>query len=175
MLEEWARSPQTLQTFAKHYQTGEPIPADLLNKIRAANDFGNGLYVRQQNYYSAMSLHYYDRDPKTVDVDAEMKELQAKYSPWKYVPNTYMYASFDHLEGYSAIYYTYMWSLVIAKDMFSHFDQKNLLDPKIATEYRKRVLDPGGTQDAADLVKSFLGRPYNFKAFEAWLSQGAGT
>ena len=175
MLEEWARSPQTLQTFARHYQTGEPIPADLLNKIRAANDFGNGLYVRQQNYYSAMSLHYYDRDPKTVDVDGEMKELQAKYSPWKYVPETHMYASFDHLEGYSAIYYTYMWSLVIAKDMFSHFDQKNLLDPRIATEYRKKVLDPGGTQDAADLVKNFLGRPYNFKAFEAWLNAGSGT
>jgi len=59
--------------------------------------------------------------------------------------------------------------------MFSKFDQKNLLDPKIATEYRHKVLDPGGTEDAADLVKNFLGRPYNFKAFEAWLNRGSGT
>ncbi|HEV8480472.1 MAG TPA: M3 family metallopeptidase [Candidatus Eisenbacteria bacterium] len=175
MLEEWVKDPGALQTFAHHYQTGEPIPAALIAKLRAANEFGNGLYVRQQNFYSAISLHYYDRDPKNVDLDKQLQDNEAKYSPWQYVPDTHMYASFDHLEGYSAIYYTYMWSLVIAKDMFSKFDQKNLLDPKIATEYRHKVLEPGGTQDAADLVKNFLGRPYNFKAFEAWLNRGAGT
>jgi len=57
--------------------------------------------------------------------------------------------------------------------MFSKFDPKNLLDPAIATEYRHKVLEPGGTKDAADLVRDFLGRPYNFKAFEAWLNRGA--
>jgi thimet oligopeptidase len=81
-----------------------------------------------------------------------------------------MYASFGHLNGYSAMYYTYMWSLVIAKDMFSKFDPENLLDSVTATNYRRTVLEPGGTLDAAELVERFLGRPYNFDAFARWLS-----
>lgn len=175
MLEEWARDPKTLQTFAKHYQTGAPVPAALLAKLQAARDFGNGLFVRQQNFYSALSLDVYDRDPARIDLDRLSAALQLKYSPWRAVPGTHMYASFDHLEGYSAIYYTYMWSLVIAKDMFSKFDPSNLLDPGVATEYRHKVLDPGGTRDAAESLRDFLGRPYDFRAFEQWLNRGAGA
>jgi thimet oligopeptidase len=63
-----------------------------------------------------------------------------------------------------------MWSLVIAKDMFSAFDSSDLFDPVVAHRYRDRVLAPGGTADAADLVESFLGRPYSFDAYAAWLA-----
>jgi thimet oligopeptidase len=84
-----------------------------------------------------------------------------------------MYASFGHLDGYSAMYYTYMWSLVIAKDLFGHFDSANLLDPALASEYRHKVLDPGGTKDAADLVSDFLGRPYGFDSFRDWLNRAS--
>ena len=81
-----------------------------------------------------------------------------------------MPCSFGHLDGYSSAYYTYMWSLVIAKDLFSAFDRDNLLDAELAARYRDRVLRPGGSRDAADLVESFLGRPYNTDAFAAWLN-----
>jgi thimet oligopeptidase len=84
-----------------------------------------------------------------------------------------MYANFGHLEGYSAMYYTYMWSLVIAKDLFSGFDPDDMLNPETATEYRKKVLDPGGTRDASELIQDFLGREYNFEAFRNWLNRGA--
>ena len=170
MLEEWALDPATLHTFAKHYETGEPIPADLIDKLRASKEFGNGLYVRQQNFYTSVSYHCYNDDVATLDFDTLVPELQAKYSPYEYVPGSHMYASFGHLEGYSAMYYTYMWSLVIAKDMFSKFNKMNLLDPNVSIEYRKAILEPGGTRDAADLVAEFLGRPYGFESFEQWMT-----
>ena len=65
----------------------------------------------------------------------------------------------------------FMWSLVIAKDLFSAFDPDNLLDPVVAARYRDAVLVPGGSRDAADLVADFLGRPYDTEAFEAWLNR----
>ena len=173
MLEEWSLDPGVLQTFARNYKTGEPIPAALVEKLRASKDFGNGIYVAQQTFYSALSLNIYNRDPSKVDLNKILPEMQSKYSLFAYVPDTHQYASFGHLEGYSAMYYTYMWSLVIAKDLFSKFDTKNLLDPKVATEYRRKVLEPGGSEDAADLVKDFLGRPYRFTSFQNWLNHGA--
>lgn len=87
-----------------------------------------------------------------------------------YLEGTCMPTSFGHLDGYSSGYYTYLWSLVIAKDLFSAFDPDNLFDTDIATRYRDRVLAPGGTKDAADLVEDFLGRPYSFDAYAAWLA-----
>jgi len=173
MLEEWALDAKTLRTFARHYETGEPIPEELIAKLRRARDFGNGLYVSQQNFYTAISLNAYNQPPDRVDMDTMVPELQARYSRYSYVPGAHMYASFGHLDGYSAMYYTYMWSLVIAKDLFSRFDPENLLDPATATEYRKKVLEPGGTKDAADLIHDFLGRDYSFDSFERWLN-GSG-
>jgi thimet oligopeptidase len=66
-----------------------------------------------------------------------------------------------------------MWSLVIAKDLFSMFPKDNLLDPTVARRYRETVLAPGGTRDAAVLVREFLGRRYDFRSFESWLNSGA--
>ena len=72
---------------------------------------------------------------------------------------------------YSSGYYTYMWSLVIAKDLFSAFDPDDLFDLEVAGRYRDRVLAPGGSRDAADLVADFLGRPFTFDAYAAWLAR----
>ena len=80
-------------------------------------------------------------------------ELQTKITPFKYVKGTYFPLSFGHLEGYSAIYYTYMWSLVIAKDLFSVFKHEGLLNPGPALRYRRAVLEPGGSKPAAKLVE----------------------
>ncbi len=169
-LEEWAWDAPTLQRFAKHYETGEPIPTELVDRMRAARDFGEGLSVRQQMFYAKVSLSMYDRDPKNLDTTALVKEIQNKYSMYRYVDGTTMETGFGHLGGYSAVYYTYMWSLVIAKDLFSKFDQNNMLDSKMATAYRKAVLDPGGTKKAAQLVRDFLGRDFSFDAYEKWLN-----
>ena len=74
-------------------------------------------------------------------------------------------------DGYSAIYYTYMWSLVIAKDLLSEFERDGLLNSKTARRYRDTILSPGGSKPAAELVRDFLGRPFSFDAFEAWLNR----
>jgi thimet oligopeptidase len=171
MLEEWTWDPKTLQTFAKHYQTNEPIPTALVTRMRRASEFGKAMTVRQQMVYAKLSLSVYDRDPKSVNTTAMVKELVNKYTRSPYVEGTHFQASFGHLDGYSAVYYTYMWSLVIAKDMLTPFLKKGLMNTQTTYAYRDKVLVPGGTNDAAVLVKDFLGRDYSFKAFEKFLSE----
>jgi thimet oligopeptidase len=171
MLEEWTLDTAVLQSFARHVETGKPIPARVVAQLRAADEFGKGVSVRRQMFLAATSLHLHDRDPRGLDTTALVAELQSRYSPYPYVPGTYLHASFVHLTNYSAAYYTYMWSLVIAKDLFNRFEAKGLFDPGVAAAYRRSVLEPGGGRAAADLVTEFLGRPYDFKAYEAWLAR----
>jgi len=170
MLEEWAWDPKVLQTFARHYQTEQPIPVALVEKMRRADQFGRALNTATQAYYSAISLGIYNAAPDRVNTDAVVAELEPKFTPVPRMDNTHMQASFGHLDGYSAVYYTYLWSLVIAKDMFSRFNRENLLDPTIAAQYRDNVLAPGGSMPARELVRGFLKRDYDFKAFDAWLA-----
>jgi thimet oligopeptidase len=171
MLEEWVWDPATLQTFARHHQTNEPIAAELIARARAADEYGKGLWVRQQMFYAATSLELHARDPHGLDATRLVAELQEQYTPFKYVDGTFFHESFGHLNGYSAIYYTYMWSLVIAKDLFSVFKRHGLLDRSTATRYRRAVLEPGGSKPAAELVKDFLGREYSFDAYSEWLAR----
>jgi Zn-dependent oligopeptidase len=171
MLEEWTWDPATLATFARHYETNQPIPAALVQQMRRASEFGKALNVRQQMLYARLSLSVYDRDPKQVDTTAMVKDITNKYTPYPYVEGTHFQTSFGHLDGYSAVYYTYMWSLVIAKDLFSKFDQANLLAPDVAKRYRDTILVPGGSRPAATLVRDFLGRPFEFAAWQAWLNR----
>lgn len=168
MLEEWAWDADVLRGFATD-ANGEPIPADLVERMRAADDFGKGYHARTQMFYAAMSYWFHTDRP--ADLTIAMRELQERYSPFRYIDGTHMFASFGHLGGYSSAYYTYMWSLVIAKDLFSAFDPADLFAPGPAQRYRDRVLAPGGTKDAADLVADFLGRPYTFDAYAAWLAR----
>ena len=170
MFEEWPKDPAILKTFARHYKTNEPIPAELAEKARAADDFGRALNVRTQMFYAAISLDFYNRDPHGLDQDKLVAQLQARYTPFKFVEDTHMQTAFDHLNGYSAVYYTYMWSLVIAKDMFTEFKKNGLMNPEVAAKYRNAVLGASGTKPAADLVRDFLGRPYSFQAYADWLN-----
>jgi thimet oligopeptidase len=167
MLEEWAWDASVLQTFASD-ASGEPIPTDLVERMRAAEDFGKGIQARQQMFYAAMSYVFHVERP--ADLTRRMVELQERYAPTAWIEGTHMFASFGHLGGYSSAYYTYMWSLVIAKDMFSAFDTTDLFAREVAARYRDRVLVPGGSKDAADLVADFLGRPTTFDAYAAWLA-----
>ncbi len=169
LLEEWAWDVKTLQTFAKQYQTNEPIPAELVTQMRRAKEFDIGLWICTQMYYAKLSLSCYDRDPTKVNTDELVKTLREQYTPYKYVEGTHMQTAFSHLDGYSAIYYTYMWSLVIAKDFFGVFNKENLLDPVIAKKYRDTVLAPGGSLPAVQLVKNFLGRDFSFDGWKKWI------
>ena len=169
MFEEWAWSYDTLARFARHHETGEVIPRELVDKMRAADKFGLGTATVQQLFYASLSLAFHRADPESLDQLAELQRLQALYTPFAYVPGTRFHASFGHLVGYSAMYYTYQWSLVIAKDLLTPFETTGLMATDVTYKYRDRVLVPGGSRDAADLVRDFLGRDYDFRAFERFL------
>jgi thimet oligopeptidase len=173
LLQEWASDPQTLSLFARHYQTGATIPSELVQKLRDSREFGKALYTRRQMFLSALSLELHNRPPGFNPTELAF-QLQEKYVPFRreLVPGAYFHLSFGHLEGYSAIYYTYAWSVVIAKDLLTVFQQNGMLDPASARRLRAAILEPGGSKEAALLVRDFLGRDYNFKAYENWLNRG---
>ena len=171
MLEEWIRSPQVLAKFARHYKTGEPIPAELVARMNRASAFGRGAWVSRQNDYTAISYDVYKDKPENVNLDAITANAERQYTYLTPLPGTHMWASFGHLGGYSSAYYTYLWDKVIAEDFFLQFDQKNLLAGDAPARYRKLVLEPGGSMSANDLVKDFLGRPQNMVALQKWMAE----
>ena len=168
MLEEWAWDADVLATFAQDAE-GETIPADLVAAMRRADQFGKGIYAAHQMSYAARS-YFFHAGPHD-DLTAYGDELQRRYSVFPPLEGAHMHCAFGHLDGYSSGYYTYMWSLVIAKDLFSAFDPDDMFAPAVATAYRDKVLAMGGRRDAADLVADFLGRPYSFDAWQAWLAE----
>jgi len=171
MLEEWMHSPQVLATFAHHYKTGEPIPAELVERMNRASAFGRGIWVARQNNFTALSYDIYKTNPQGVDLDAVTLADSKKYTPFVPLPGTHMYCAFGHLAGYSSAYYTYLWDKVIAEDFFSQFDQQNLLAGPTPMRYRHSVLEPGGSVSANTLVRDFLGREQNMKAFQKWMGE----
>jgi len=114
----------------------------ILRLAEAAEEFGKGLYVRQQMFYASLSLNLYRRDPDDVDPVAVEREEMERLTPYKHVDGTFLHLGFGHLDGYSALYCTYMWSLVIAKDLFTVFDRDGLLNPEAAARYRDRAAHP---------------------------------
>jgi len=175
MLEEWIRSPQVLAKFARHYKTGEPIPAELVARMNRASAFGRGGWVGRQNSYSAISYDIYKTKPEDVDLDKVTLDDSRRYTLFTPLPETHVWASFGHLGGYSSAYYTYLWDKVIAEDFFLQFDHKNLLAGVAPMRYRRVVLEPGGSMSANDLVKNFLGRPQNITALQHWMAEEFDT
>ena len=175
MLEEWIRSPQVLAKFARHYKTGEPIPAELVTRANRASAFGRGAWVARQNALTAISYDIYKTKPESVDLDKVTMDANRNYTLFTPLPETHMWASFGHLGGYSSAYYTYLWDKVIAQDFFLQFDHKNLLAGDAPMRYRRVVLEPGGAMSANDLVKNFLGRPQNMAALQHWMAEEFAT
>ncbi len=166
MLEEWAWDATVLRTFAVD-DTGVAIPAELVERMRAAKDFGKGILVLTQVGYAEVSyLLHRDRPAHHSPM---VFDTVGRYSRVAGLPQTHFQTSFGHLASYTSGYYTYLWSQVIAKDLFSAFDAGDMFDPVVAQRYRDGILAPGGSRDAADLVAGFLGRPFSFDAFAAWL------
>ena len=167
--EEWAWDANILALFSSQRDTHKPIPADLVDKMKKAEEFGKGIHVMRQMYYAALSHYYYATDTSSNDPMDLVISLGDKFSPYPHLDGTYLYASFGHLNGYSSLYYTYMWSLMIGKDFYQKFVKNGIMDKDTATLYRKTVLEPGGAVDAKDMAKNFLGREPNFDAMKAWL------
>tara|TARA_R110002095_G_scaffold79274_4_gene68137 strand:+ start:171 stop:2087 length:1917 start_codon:yes stop_codon:yes gene_type:complete len=170
LYEEWAWDPAVLARFAKKPGTDQAIPADLVQRMRAAEEYGKGLRMGIQMTYATQSLDLHRLDPATIDFDAITRQIREQRTPFREVEGTHQAAQFGHLNGYSAIYYTYAWSDVIARDLWREFESDVMNADKFGG-YKDKVLAAGGSQDAADMVESFLGRPFSFDAYEAWLSR----
>ena len=167
-LEEWGWDAGVLRTFATN-AAGEPVPADLVERMRRADAFGRGAWTRRQVNFTALSYGLHANPP--ADLAAFTADIDARFGPYAPIPDTHQYAGFGHLDGYGSAYYTYLWSLIIAKDLRTAFVD-GLMDPVVGRRYRESILEPGGSADAAVLVQRFLGRPSSFDAFEAWLAEG---
>lgn len=164
MLEEWVWDYETISRFARNGD-GEVIPKDLLDRMIAARDFGLGLSTRRQLSFAAMSLALYNGNPAHIDAEAVYPRMAREYTNFDAIPGTHFYASFGHLNGYSAIYYTYQWSKAIATDMLTRFEAQGLRNVEVAGAYRDIVLGGAGTRPAGELVAEFLGREISFKSY----------
>ena len=167
MLENWVWQKESLSLFAKHYETGEVIPEELLEKMIAAKNINSGTKALQQIFYGIYDFTLNDGfDPDGNKSTTELiKELKNEITFYPYQEGTHQQASFGHLYGYGAAYYGYKWSEVYAQDMFSVFEANGILNPDIGLKYRRIILEKGGTVDPYELVKEFLGREPNSEAF----------
>ena len=169
MFENWVWDADVLATFARHYETGEPFPDDILHGMIAARHLGSGMAAERQFFYGLFDLKCHldaegDIDTTQLghdlwDPDGENVEL---YDP---VPETYFQSAFGHLTGYQAGYYGYQWSLVYACDLFQRFKELGMLSPDAGMYYRRTILSRGGSMDGLDLVRGYLGREPNMAAY----------
>ena len=160
IMENWAFEPEYLNSFAKHYQTGEPIPAELIEKIVAAKNYLAGYaQVRQLHYgWLDMSWHTLTELPAESTIEFESKAL-APYAITPAVEGAAFSGSFSHIfsGGYSAGYYSYKWAEVLEADAFSLFKEKGIFNTEVAASFRENILSKGGTDDAAVLYRNFRG------------------
>ena len=160
IMENWAFEPEYLNSFAKHYQTGEPIPADLIEKIVAAKNYLAGYAQVRQLHYGLldMSWHTLTAVPEEGTVEFETKAL-APYAVMPAVEGTAFSGSFSHIfsGGYSAGYYSYKWAEVLEADAFSLFKEKGIFNTEVAASFRENILSKGGAQDEAVIYRNFRG------------------
>ncbi|MEO7739442.1 MAG: M3 family metallopeptidase [Novosphingobium sp.] len=169
MLEEWVFDYDTLSRFARDAE-GNPIPRELVARMNAARYFDLGLADMRQLALSNISLRLH-QGPAPVDIGTEVKRLDAQYNLVPLMEGSQFQDAFGHLSNYSAVYYTYRWSKVIADDMFTQFAAKGLRDRSTAERYRRLVLQPGGSKPAAQMVSEFLGRPISLDAYKAEMAR----
>ena len=160
IMENWAFEPEYLNSFAKHYQTGEPIPAELIEKVVAAKNYLAGYgQVRQLHFgYLDMAWHSLTELPSQGTIEFEQNTL-APYSIMPSVDGSAFSTSFSHIfsGGYAAGYYSYKWAEVLEADAFSLFKEKGIFNTEVASSFRENILSKGGTEDAAVLYRNFRG------------------
>ena len=161
IMENWCYEKEALALFAKHYETGAAIPMDLIDKIRAASTFQQGMQTLRQLSFGLLDMSWHGIDPSEImDVkhheSAAFKETQL----FPNVPENCMSTAFAHIfqGGYSSGYYSYKWAEVLDADAFEYFKETGLFDPQVADAFKTHVLSKGGTQDPLELYVKFRGQ-----------------
>jgi thimet oligopeptidase len=164
MLQEWVWDYDTVSRFARN-AAGETLPEDLHAAMVAARDFGIGMGTRRQLSFASLSLAMYSQAPDDIEFDALYQAIATEFTKFEPIEDTHFWAAFGHLNGYSAMYYTYQWSLAIATDMFTRFKDAGLRNVEVAGAYKNKVLEAGGSRPAEELVTDFLGRDISFEPY----------
>jgi len=173
MFENWCWDAEVLSTFARHYRTNEPLPADLLQAMIAGRNVSSGVKAERQVYYGLLDLTYNLSADGELDTTKIAHDLMAECELFPPVPDTYVQAGFNHLTNYAAGYYGYMWSLVYAQDVFTYFKEHGLLNPQAGKQYRDLILSRGGSVDEMEMLRSFLGREPRMEPFLSYLGLDA--
>ena len=168
LLENWAWQPQVLKKISAHYKTGEALPDELISSLVKSKNAGVAAAFLRQNF-----LGQYDLALHTASGRVDSTKLYAKMmkdiSGIPMTKGTYPQASFGHImsltDPYDVGYYVYAWSLVIAQDIFSRFEEEGLFNEALGARLREYIYTPGTVYDENEMVEKFLGRPYNDKAF----------
>jgi thimet oligopeptidase len=165
-LENFCWQYASLKLFAKNYKTGVVLPESLYNKMKESEHVMDGLNYTTQGYYGMIDFTFEDKydSIRGMDLTAVTKSLY-KIRQIPFPEGTHMIAAFNHLSGYGANYYGYLWSRVFAQDIFSVFEKNGVMDPNTGERYRKEILEVAGSQQEMDLLKHFLGREPNSEAF----------
>ncbi len=171
IMEHWMWQPEVLGRFARHHETGEPIPADLVERLVAARDLNVGLATMRQIFLGQLDMNLH-ASPDPVDVETANRNAY-ELTGFPFYEGTHFAASFGHLMGgYDAGYYGYLWSKVYGDDMFSVFADEGILSPEVGQRYRDEVLATGHSRDAIDHLRAFLGREPSTAAFLSNLGLG---
>lgn len=167
MMENWVTEKEGLDLFARHYLTHEPIPVELMAKLKRSQQFQSGWNCLRQLQFAYLDLAWHTADPqKIADVDQFETQATAQVRILEKEPGTNSSCSFSHIfaGGYSAGYYSYKWAEVLDADAFEFFQEKGLFDPEVADRFKEHILSRGGTEHPMDLYKKFRGREPDPKA-----------
>lgn len=161
IMENWCYEPEALQLFAHHYQTGEVIPMEYINKIKESASFQEGIATMRQLSFGLLDMGWHSADPSGI-TDIKDFETQQFASTQLYpdVAENAMSTAFSHIfqGGYSSGYYSYKWAEVLDADAFEHFTEKGIFDKETATKFKNNILSKGGTEHPMELYKRFRGQ-----------------
>jgi Zn-dependent oligopeptidase len=164
IMEHWCWNPDVLGRFARHHQTGDPIPRELVDKLVAARNLNVGIANLRQIHFGVLDLDLHGPGPDK-DLDAILRRA-VEISLLPFQEGTFFPANFGHLlGGYDAGYYGYLWSEVFGDDMFSRFEAEGVTSPDVGAAYRREILERGGSRPADEMLRDFLGREPNNEAF----------
>jgi len=160
VMENWCYEKEALELFAKHFETGEVIPMELVQKIKESATFQEGMATLRQISFGLLDMSWHGTDPSDIK-DVKEYEIRAFSGTNLYpdTPETCMSTSFAHIfqGGYSSGYYSYKWAEVLDADAFAYFKEKGIFNKEVATKFKENVLSRGGTEKPMVLYKRFRG------------------